>query len=144
MLSANTGTTIANSVVLSGTTTELPLFTPSGVQTGIKLIHEFDVAPGQHVDLVLDFDALKSVVTRGNGTYALKPVIKVIPTVLTGIDGFVDTSLLGRQRDGFRPGQRHGSPFDSARPGRRVSFSSRTSMQAPTTSLSPRTTMRRP
>ena len=94
VLSPNTGTTIANSVVLSGTTTELPLFTPSGVQTGIKLIHEFDVAPGQHVDLVLDFDALKSVVTRGNGTYALKPVIKVIPTVLTGIDGFVDKALL--------------------------------------------------
>jgi hypothetical protein len=58
------------------------------------LIHEFDVAPGQHVELVLDFDALKSVVTRGNGSYALMPVIKIIPTLLTGIDGFVDTSLL--------------------------------------------------
>ena len=33
--------------------------------------------------------------TRGNGTYALKPVIKVVPTVLNGIDGFVDTALLG-------------------------------------------------
>lgn len=94
VLSPNTGTIIANSVVLSGTTTELPLFTPSGVQTGIKLIHEFDVAPGQHVDLVLDFDALKSVVKRGNGTYVLMPVIKIIPTVLTGIDGFVDPALL--------------------------------------------------
>ncbi len=95
VLSMNTGTNIANSVVTSGTTTEIPLFTPSAVQSGIKLIHEFDVAPGQHVDLVLDFDALKSIVTRGNGSYALKPVIKVIPTLLTGIDGFVDTSLLG-------------------------------------------------
>ncbi len=95
VLVPNTGANIANSVVLSGTTTELPLFTPSGVQTGIKLIHEFDVAPGQHVDLVLDFNALKSVVTRGNGSYALKPVIKVIPTLLTGIEGFVETSLLG-------------------------------------------------
>ncbi len=98
VLSKNTGTNIANSVVLSGTTEEIPLFTPSAVQSGIKLIHEFDVAPGQLVDLVLDFDALKSIVSRGNGSYALKPVIHVIPTVLTGltgIDGFVDTTLLG-------------------------------------------------
>ncbi len=94
VLSANTGT-IANSVVLKDTTTEIPLVTPSAVQSGIKLINEFDVAPGQRVDLVLDFDALKSVVKRGNGTYLLKPVIHVIPTVLTGIEGFVDTSLLG-------------------------------------------------
>jgi hypothetical protein len=95
VLSPNTGTTIANSVVLSGTTTEIPLFTPSAVQSGIKLIHEFDVAAGQHVDLLLDFDALKSVVTRGNGSYGLMPVIMVIPTLLTGIDGFVATSLTG-------------------------------------------------
>jgi len=27
-------------------------------------------------------------VKRGNGTYALKPVIKVIPFALNGIDGF--------------------------------------------------------
>ena len=95
VLSANTGTTIANSVVLTGTTTEIPLITPSAVQSGIKLINEFDVAPGQRVDLVLDFDALKSVVRRGNGGYLLKPVIRIVPTALTGIDGFVDTSLLG-------------------------------------------------
>jgi Domain of unknown function (DUF4382) len=97
VLSANTGTTIDNSVVLSGatTTTEIPLVTPSAVQSGIKLINEFDVIAGQRVDLVLDFDALKSIVKRGNGTYALKPVIKVVPTVLTGIDGFIATSLLG-------------------------------------------------
>jgi hypothetical protein len=95
VLSANTGTTIANSVVLSGTTTELPLVTPSAVQSGIKLINEFDIGAGQHVDLVLDFDALKSVVKRGNGTYALKPVISVIPFTLNGIGGFVDPSLSG-------------------------------------------------
>ncbi len=97
VLSMNTGTVLANSVVLSNTTptAELPLVTPSAVQSGIKLINEFDVAPGQRVDLVLDFDALKSVVRRGNGTYLLKPVIHVTPAVLTGIDGFVAPSLLG-------------------------------------------------
>jgi hypothetical protein len=94
VLSLNTGTTIANSVITSGTSTEIPLFTPSAVQSGIKLINEFDVAPGQRVDLVLDFDALKSVVARGNGSFALMPVIRVTPMVLTGIDGFVDPALL--------------------------------------------------
>jgi len=95
VLVANTETDIANSIVLTDTTTEIPLITPSAVQSGIKLINEFDVAAGERVDLVLDFDAFKSVVTRGNGTYALKPVIKVIPTLLNGITGFVDTALLG-------------------------------------------------
>jgi hypothetical protein len=95
VLVMNTGKSIANSVVLSSDpNTEIPLITPSAVQSGIKLIHEFDVASGQRVDLVLDFDALKSIVTLGNGGYLLKPVIKVVPTILTGIDGFVDKSLL--------------------------------------------------
>ena len=84
-----------NSIVLSGTTTEVPLDTPSGIQTGIKLVHQFDVPPGQRVDLLLDFDACKSIVLRGNGTYALKPVIKVVPFVLNGIEGFVAQSLVG-------------------------------------------------
>jgi len=47
------------------------------------------------VDLALDFDACKSIVVRGNGTYALKPVIKVVPFVLNGINGFVAPALLG-------------------------------------------------
>lgn len=97
VLAANTNNPnppFANSVVLSGTTTEISLATPSGIQSGIKLIHQFDVATGQRVDLVLDFDACKSVVARNDGTYGLQPVIQVIPTVLNGIQGFVDPSLL--------------------------------------------------
>ena len=95
VLDANTGNGLANSVVPSGGTAEVSLETPSAVQSGIKLTNEFDVAAGQRVDLVLDFDACKSVVTRGNGKYALKPVVKVIPTTLNGISGYVATSLLG-------------------------------------------------
>lgn len=88
----------ANSVVLSTNppnTTEIPLDTPSAVQSGIKLVNEFDVPSGQRVDLLLDFDACKSIVVTGSGRYKLKPVIKVIPFVLNGIEGFVDPSLLG-------------------------------------------------
>ena len=85
----------ANSVVLSGTTTEIELDTPSAVQSGIKIIHPFTVNQGQRFDLLLDFDACKSIVTRGNGTYLLKPVIRVIPFELNGIQGFVGQALLG-------------------------------------------------
>lgn len=85
-----------NSVVLSGPArTEIPLDTPSAIQSGIKLLYPFDLGAGQRVDLLLDFDACKSIVRRGNGTYGLKPVIKVIPFVLNGIEGFVDPALLG-------------------------------------------------
>ena len=94
VLDPNTGSGFSNSVVPTGGV-ETALVTPSAVQSGIKLVNQFDVVAGQRVDLLLDFDACKSIVTRGNGTYALKPVIKVIPFVLNGINGFVDTALLG-------------------------------------------------
>jgi len=89
------GNPLANSVVLSSPpNTEIPLATPSAVQSGIKLIHQFNVASGQRVDLLLDFDACKSVVKRGiTASYLLKPVIKVIPFELNGIEGFVDNTL---------------------------------------------------
>lgn len=94
VLDPNIGAGLANSVVTSGTSTEISLDTPSAVQSGIKLINQFDVASGQRTDLVLDFDACKSIVTRGNGKFALKPVVQVIPTVLNGIDGFINPAML--------------------------------------------------
>lgn len=93
VLDPNTGAGMNNSVVPTGGV-ETALITPSAVQSGIKLVSQFDVASGERVDLVLDFDACKSVVKRGNGSYALKPVVKVVPFVLNGINGFVDTALL--------------------------------------------------
>ena len=93
--SNNPNPPFANSVILSAQpNNEIALETPSGMQSGIKLIHQFTVGSGQRVDLLLDFDACKSIVQTGNGTYKLKPVIKVIPFVLNGIDGFVDKTLL--------------------------------------------------
>lgn len=109
VLDPNTGSGLANTVVLTTTPAnfnEIPLDTPSAVQSGIKLVNQFDVASGQRVDLVLDFDACKSVVAKGNGGYALKPVVKVIPTVLNGIKGFIapalldDNVLITAQQDG--------------------------------------------
>ena len=96
VLDPNTSNGFVNSVVLTDTDgSEVALVTPSAVQSGIKLVNEFDVASGQRVDLLMDFDACKSIVKRANGDYALKPVIKVVPFVLNGINGFVDTAMLG-------------------------------------------------
>lgn len=94
VLDPNTGNGLANSVLATGSTVETSLTTPSALQSGIKLVNEFDVASGQRVDLVLDFNACKSVVSTGSGKYLLKPVVKVIPTAVNGIDGFVNTSLI--------------------------------------------------
>lgn len=70
----------ANSVVPTGGT-ERPLTTPSAQQSGLKFNVGIDVAPDEVADVVLDFDACKSVVARGNGGYNLKPVIAVIPVI---------------------------------------------------------------
>ena len=96
VLDPNTRTDLTNSVVPTGGV-ETALVTPSAVQSGIKLVNAFDVTPGQRVDLVLDFNACKSIVKRGNGVYALKPVMQVVPFALNGIDGFVDKTMLGNE-----------------------------------------------
>lgn len=83
-----------NSVVPTGGS-ETALETPSAAQSGIKLNANFNVPAGGRYDLVMDFDACKSIVTKGNGKYALKPVIKVVPTALNGINGYVSTGLAG-------------------------------------------------
>ncbi len=102
----------ANAVVPTGGT-EIPLDTPSATQSGLKLIHGFTVQPNTLVDLVLDFDACKSIVKRGNsGRYNLKPVISVIPRTLTAIAGYVQTGADGR--DGQRAEERRGAQGDPA------------------------------
>ncbi len=94
VLDPNTGDSLANSVLPSGAVLERSLDTPSAIQSGIKLNANFDVAANTRTDVVLDFDACKSVLTKGNGNYALKPVIKVLPTALNGIGGFVSAAQL--------------------------------------------------
>lgn len=55
---------------------------PSGFQTGVKLVHQFEIIDSLATELVLDFDASKSIVKAGNsGQYLLKPTIKVIDTM---------------------------------------------------------------
>jgi hypothetical protein len=97
VLAANGNTApFANSVIPTGGA-EVALTTPSAQQSGLKLNVNIDVPAGQVADIVLDFDACKSVVRRGNsGQYNLKPVIAVIPRVADAglrIIGFIDPSI---------------------------------------------------
>ena len=66
----------------SGTTVQQPLKVPSGTQTGIKLVKSFTVGKNQLTELILDFDADKSVHRAGSsGKYILKPTIKVLDAI---------------------------------------------------------------
>ena len=95
VLTPNGSGTPANSVVPTNGA-EVPLDTPSAQQSGLKLIHPFTVEPNTVADLVLDFDACRSVVRRGNsGRYNLKPVVAVIPRTTTAIVGFVPAAVSG-------------------------------------------------
>lgn len=95
VLADNSSVPLANSVVPTGKA-ETPLDTPSGQQSGIKLQANVAVPAGETMDVVLDFDACRSVVKRGNsGQYNLKPVISVIPLISAGaISGYVQPGLL--------------------------------------------------
>jgi len=95
VLAQNQGNTLANSVVPTGGA-EQALATPSATQSGYKIITPFTVQPNTLVDLVLDFNACKSIVQRGNGAYALKPVVTATPTVVSGeISGYVAPAQAG-------------------------------------------------
>lgn len=84
----------ANSVVPLGEEAEVALKTPSGQQSGTKLQVHFEVEADKEIDLVLDFDACKSVVKRGNrDEYLLKPVINVTPEYVASIQGTLTTTM---------------------------------------------------
>jgi hypothetical protein len=94
VLVSNKSMSMSNTVRPTGAF-ETEMDTPSAAQSGLKLINGFTVAPAAVTDIVLDFDACKSIVQRGNGSYGLKPVITMIPRTLTAITGYVQTGLTG-------------------------------------------------
>ena len=51
---------------------------PSGDKTGIKIVGGYNIAANQTTELILDFDACRSIVQAGNsGQWLLKPTIKM-------------------------------------------------------------------
>lgn len=82
-----------HNVVVDGT--QHNLFVPSGQETGIKLEVNAEIEPDITYTLLLDFDAARSVVERGNQQsgieYLLKPVISASNQAETGnIAGVVE------------------------------------------------------
>jgi hypothetical protein len=61
-----------------------PLEVPSGVQSGLKLNHPFDIAPNTLYEVTLDFDATHSIHVTGNDRYKLSPVIRVVANQVSG------------------------------------------------------------
>lgn len=67
--------------VVDGSNRYHELKVPSAYQTGIKLVHEFEINEGITTELVLDFDTEKCVVRSGSGeNWKLNPVIRVLGT----------------------------------------------------------------
>jgi len=65
--------------------TSVPLFVPSGAQSGYKGKGEFDITANAKIAVTADFDVHKSIVVKGNGSYSLKPVIRLVVTELSGM-----------------------------------------------------------
>jgi Domain of unknown function (DUF4382) len=89
--------TLANSIKPTGGT-EVPLTTPSGQQSGLKMNIHIDVPEDKVADFAIDFDACKSFVRAGkSGKILLKPVLTVLP-ILSDVGqrviGWVDPSML--------------------------------------------------
>jgi len=61
-----------------------PLSTPSAQQSGLKLQVHQKLEAGVVYSILLDFDANKSIVDHGNGTYSLKPIIRTVVAALSG------------------------------------------------------------
>ena len=81
VLADNGGGTPANALRLVPNGADIALDTPSATQSGLKLNRPFTVQANQVADLILDFKVCDSIVRRGNGTYALKPVIQILEAV---------------------------------------------------------------
>lgn len=71
-----------NSVVVDGVTHDLS--TPSAQTSGLKFnLHE-TLMKDLAYSFIIDFDAARSIVKKGNGTYSLKPVIRTFAEAFGG------------------------------------------------------------
>jgi hypothetical protein len=80
-----------NEVVIDGE--YFPLKTPSAQQSGLKLKIDAEIEDGEIYNLLVDFDAERSIVETGNQKYILKPVLRAVQLEETGsISGTVQPS----------------------------------------------------
>ena len=76
-------------IVIDGEIFDLEV--PSGEQRGIQLQGDFRIITGETLDLMIDFDARKSITRREqDNNFAMKPVLRLVPTKGAGfISGHV-------------------------------------------------------
>lgn len=65
-----------NSVKVDGKLEKL--LTPSSMQSGLKLRINQTIEEGKNYNIILDFDAARSIIVAGSGRFILRPVIKAI------------------------------------------------------------------
>jgi hypothetical protein len=66
---------------IDNTGQSVELKVPSGFPTGIKMVKGFDINANQTTEIILDFDAARSIVKAGSsGQWLLKPTVKVMET----------------------------------------------------------------
>jgi Domain of unknown function (DUF4382) len=76
-----------NNYLITKDDQKIPLKTPSGQESGLKVQVHQDVTGGILYRLTLDFDAGRSIVKAGNsGNYLLKPVLRIFSLVPSGGD----------------------------------------------------------
>lgn len=94
------GAPTANALRLAGGV-DIALTTPSAQRSGLKFDLDVEVPAGRVADIVLDFDACRSIVRRGqSGHYNLKPVLGVLPRLTDAgqrVIGFVAPALATTQ-----------------------------------------------
>ena len=79
--------------------TKIPLKTPSGQQSGLKVLGPVEVKPGIINAVMIDFDPNTAIVARGNGDYNLKPTgirlvaVSEILTLYGSISGVVSSTF---------------------------------------------------
>jgi hypothetical protein len=83
----------ANYLIIEGEADPVELKVPSGLQTGIKIVQGFTIIASGATELILDFDAQKSVHQAGkSGQWLMKPTIKVLESVANSVGGLVESA----------------------------------------------------
>ncbi|MES0489408.1 MAG: DUF4382 domain-containing protein [Leptospirales bacterium] len=80
----------------NGATTRESLKVPSGLNTGIKLVRNFEVTALGYTTFTIDFDAQKSITHNKGQGYILKPTIKILSIETTdGLSVTIDSTTGG-------------------------------------------------
>jgi len=96
LVQAELDTVFDSYITIDGAQNELRV--PSGSETGLKLVHNFELGSDASTDFTIDFDLRKSIVFAPGQGYMLKPVLRLIETEAAGsISGIIDPIIFAEQ-----------------------------------------------